>query len=754
MAGTRATARPAARAGRVGVPLAKPFVEVFRGLCRILRAAFGRLGGCQVGASSRALLVLVLFGFHYVPSLRAEWGATDTEKLVEIIRQLDGIKQSVDDIPNPNNLLTEISQSVSGQDNKIGIGRLIKTQEDFHHVFLTRFGFGLSGETLQDRLISLGDLLTSIKAHNENIHNALGYRGYSNLKEDLGFVLDRLDVIRKVLESDLGGVSDQDLNDILGKKLINDMPYPQEIMFPVWGVNATGDFVKRNETSRALGQILTAQIEQQYNVARFLNYWNGKNFDKVTTRLDDIISKMGAGSGGSADLTTVEEYLKAQNDYLMGVGSSSDKIKEFSGSKEVNGVTFYDASRTQYYDVTPSLLGYLGVMRRHMFDGFKYNLKNQTALAELLVSMDYQPTLEEMRDLLTEIADNTKNGSSSGGGNFAEELENALNKYLGTPSTAISALDVGNTSSVGGVDFSSLASKSVTPSSLIEVLASIAGDNALAASVNAQNQQALASLLWKAIMGNSGTGSSGAATFEFLSDVFKPGIPYFKNGKPFRGYFDTDEYNPASLIEALMVMNNNITRGTYVASENALAQGDLTYWATTNLIARMSPEPYWGEKRDDGRDSDYIYRFGEGADASTDGKPFNPTNYSPTISQTYTNFTHSIMINTNKVDIVDGDKILEKYYVESAFQQSGSSSTIQFEGTDSDWGTIKVTLPSIGGARSGGIELSLELKKGWEEIKPEAVRMLNKWLRPVCVAVWWFFGGLSCFVIVKKVGGI
>lgn len=761
VAGMRATGLPAARAGRVGFPFAKPFLEVLRGLYRILHAIVGRARGREVRASGCAFFLLVLFGVFDVPQVKAEWTDVDTQRLLEIITRLDAIKQSVDDVPNPNNLLSSIEQAVNGQQSKIGVGRLISTQEDFHHTFLTRFGFAGSGNDLSGRLLSMQNILSSMETKEGDIFNALGYTGTQKLKTDMSTIVTKLEAIRAALSSSgtSGGITQEQLSSALqsqfGAKFgLSGSSNPKVLAY---SVNDSGFWINEIFDTGSI-PVLFSRLNQQITfLGDFLKYWNGKYFNNVTTRLDDIISKMGTGGGGS-DLSNIEQYLQTLNGYLMGDSSSGGMYGMFTTvSKPMGGFTFKQLLADSIRKQPESLYVALRNLSSMNSQGFSYLSENLYSLGQLMASMDYQQTLSEMRDLLMEIADNTKSGSSSGGGGglTSEELDAMLSKYFGLPYTG-TIYTPGNTKSqvIGGLSFGQTYTDTVGVGSLRDFLRYILLSQTQHSNVSTSNDVMFAELFWRAIIGSSGSSTSDLVRDGFVSYSFGDSPAFYPDGKPWRQYTESKFWSPSSLLEALALINMNLARFSNVQSKNMYALGDQNYWATTNIISHLNPETYWGEKKDNGKDSEYIYRFGEGADGSTDGKPFNPTNYSPTISQAYTNYTNTIMADTNRLDVVENDKILQKYFLEAAFKADGSSATIQFEGTDSDWGNIEITLPTFGGARGNGPTFTLELKKGWAEIKPQAAAMLNNWLRPVCVAVWWFFGGLACFVMVRKVGGI
>lgn len=731
VAGMRATGLPAARAGRVGFPFAKPFLEVLRGLYRILHAIVGRARGREVRASGCAFLLLVLFGVFDVPQIRAEWGDVDRTKFDELSGQ--------------------VSQGTTY------LGAIKESNSSIH-------------EILNNRLPTLQSLLQTLSADTQSgfsdvsavlvqLRDAVGYgNSNGNVNTQLGTVVSKLEAIRSALSSS-SGISQQELKETLQTVVVGlTSPYFNPRNSYYWETMANGNFVRRTEGYNDLATLIAMIPRQSYESARFLQYWNGKNFDNVTTRLDDIISKMGTGGGGGSDLSNIEQYLQTLNGYLMGDSSSSGMYGMYTTvSKPMGGFTFKQLLADSIRKQPESLYVALRNLSSMNSQGFSYLSDNLYSLGQLMASMDYQQTLSEMRDLLMEIADNTKSGSSSGGGGglTSEELDAMLSKYFGLPYTG-TIYTPGKTKSqvIGGLSFAQTYTDTVGVGSLRDFLRYILLSQTQHSNVSTSNDVMFADLFWRAIIGSSGSSTSDLVRDGFVSYSFGDSPAFYPDGKPWRQYTESKFWSPSSLLEALALINMNLARFSNVQSKNMYALGDQNYWATTNIISHLNPETYWGEKKDDGKDSDYIYRFGEGADGSTDGKPFNPTNYSPTISQAYTNYTNTIMADTNRLDVVENDKILQKYFLEAAFKADGSSATIQFEGTDSDWGNIEITLPTFGGARGNGPTFTLELKKGWAEIKPQAAAMLNNWLRPVCVAVWWFFGGLACFVMVRKVGGI
>lgn len=520
---------------------------------------------------------------------------------------------------------------------------------------------------------------------------------------------------------------------------------------------SNGNFIQRSQSYGDLATLIATIPRQSYESARFLQYWNGQYFNNVTTRLDSIIDKM--GTGGGSDFTNIEAYLKLLTEFFTQGASSSSWPYGYTSTDQVIGGRVFKVFNPSRVSSVSSFADLLKVLAENVSQGFSNNSHNLFTIAQLISDNDYQSTLSEMRDLLAEIADNTKNGGSSGGGGglTSEELDTALSKYFGLPVSSSFNFYYPqiSTDQMGGIEFWRLdSSPSRDPSNLVQALFYMNYLQSQGFRVSTYNQQAFSELFWKAIIGSSGSSTSDLVRDGFVSYSFGDSPAFYPNGKPWRQYTESKFWSPSSLLEALALINMNLARFSNVQSKNMYALGDQNYWATTNIISHLNPESYWGEKKDNGKDSEYIYRFGEGADGSTDGKPFNPTNYSPTISQAYTNYTNTIMADTNRLDVVSSDKVLERYFVESAFKSDGSSATIQFEGTDSDWGNIEITLPTFGGARESGATFKLELKQGWAEIKPQAAAMLNNWLRPVCVAVWWFFGGLACFIMVRKVGGI
>lgn len=733
MAGMRATGLPAARAGRVGFPFAKPFLEVLRGLYRILHAIVGRARGREVRASGCAFFLLVLFGVFDVPQIRAEWGDVDRTKFDELSGQ--------------------VSQGTTY------LGAIKESNSSIH-------------EILNNRLPTLQSLLQTLSADTQSgfsdvsavlvqLRDAVGYgNSNGNVNTQLGTVVSKLEAIRSALSSS-SGISQQELKETLQTVVVGlTSPYFNPRNSYYWETMANGNFVRRTEGYNDLATLITTIPRQSYESARFLQYWNGKNFDNVTTRLDDIISKMGTGGGGGSDLSNIEQYLQTLNGYLMGDSSSSGMYGMYTTvSKPMGGFTFKQLLADSIRKQPESLYVALRNLSSMNSQGFSYLSDNLYSLGQLMASMDYQQTLSEMRDLLMEIADNTKSGSSSGGGGglTSEELDAILSKYFGFPASGGQSFYASRLDDVdiNGVRFSSaIVTPTGSPKDLVSALFYMNNVLGNFLNNNSRNQLAFSRLFWKAIMGSSGSSTSDLVRDGFVSYSFGDSPAFYPDGKPWRQYTESKFWSPSSLLEALALINMNLARFSNVQSKNMYALGDQNYWATTNIISHLNPETYWGEKKDDGKDSDYIYRFGEGADGSTDGKPFNPTNYSPTISQAYTNYTNTIMADTNRLDVVENDKVLQKYFLEAAFKADGSSATIQFEGTDSDWGNIEITLPTFGGARGNGPTFTLELKKGWAEIKPQAAVMLNNWLRPVCVAVWWFFGGFACFVMVRKVGGI
>lgn len=379
--------------------------------------------------------------------------------------------------------------------------------------------------------------------------------------------------------------------------------------------------------------------------------------------------------------------------------------------------------------------------------------QNLFSIASLIHDQDNTALFEKMRDLLSDIEVNTRSSGSGSGGVLVEQLRNLLFDIFGSETSQMIGRQDSPTE-VAGFSFDKTTFDLYGTYNIRDALSLLAESQAYFSSSATSNQGKMALLFWKAFTGSEGSGSSSSPAWVFKSDVFAPVDPYFKEGKKFRAFSKTDEFKPQSLLEALMVLNNNLTRGTFVASENAVAHGDLVYWATTNLVSKLNPSEYWGEKIDEGPDSDYIYRFGSSGATSGD-IPFDPTNYVPSFDMGYTNFVGNIMAHTNKVDVLSTDAILERYYVASAFETDGSYSKIEFEGRDSDWGTIKINVPGFGKSRLGDMEMTLPLKEGWYDgIKDKAVSLLDTILRPVAVAFWYFVGGISCFVILKKVGGL
>lgn len=734
VAGMRATGLPAARAGRVGFPFAKPFWEVLRGLYRFLRATVGRACGREVRASGCAFFFLVLFGVFDVPQVKAEWGDVDRTKFDELSGQ--------------------VSQGTTY------LGAIKESNSSIH-------------EILNNRLPTLQSLLQTLSADTQSgfsdvsavlvqLRDAVGYgNSNGNVNTQLGTVVSKLEAIRSALSSS-SGISQQELKETLQTVVVGlTSPYFNPRNSYYWETMANGNFIRRTEGYNDLATLIATIPRQSYESARFLQYWNGQYFNNVTTRLDDIISKMGTGGGGGSDLSNIEQYLQTLNGYFMGDSSSSGMYGMYTTvSKPMGGFTFKQLLADSIRKQPESLYVALRNLSLMNSQGFSYLSDNLYSLGQLMASMDYQQTLSEMRDLLMEIADNTKSGSSSGGGVglTSEELDAMLSQYFGDSSSG-NFFPVTNGSrtseTIGGENFFNLEVSSEQPKNLLNALYYMQNMNKEGHIISNMNIKALSRLFWRALMGENGSGSSSDLVRDgFMSYSFGDSPAFYPDGKPWRQYTESKFWSPSSLLEAFALINMNLARFSNVQSKNMYALGDQNYWATTNIISHLNPETYWGEKKDNGKDSEYIYRFGEGADGSTDGKPFNPTNYSPTISQAYTNYTNTIMADTNRLDVVENDKILQKYFLEAAFKADGSSATIQFKGTDSDWGNIEITLPTFGGARGNGPTFTLELKKGWAEIKPQAAAMLNNWLRPVCVAVWWFFGGLACFIMVRKVGGI
>lgn len=729
VAGMRATGLPAARAGRVGFPFAKPFLEVLRGLYRILHAIVGRARGREVRASGCAFFLLVLFGVFDVPQIRAEWGDVDRTKFDELSGQ--------------------VSQGTTY------LGAIKESNSSIH-------------EILNNRLPTLQSLLQTLSADTQSgfsdvsavlvqLRDAVGYgNSNGNVNTQLGTVVSKLEAIRSVLSSS-SGISQQELKETLQTVVVGlTSPYFNPRNSYYWETMANGNFVRRTEGYKDLATLIATIPRQSYESARFLQYWNGQYFNNVTTRLDDIISKM--GTGGGSDLTNIEAYLHILASFFTEGGTNISWPYGYTSNDKVIGGRVFKLFRPSTVSSVYGFIDLLKVLAENVSQGFANNSNNLFTIGQLIADNDYQQTLSEMRDLLMEIADNTKSGSSSGGGGglTSEELDAMLSKYFGLPYTG-TIYTPGNTKSqvIGGLSFGQTYTDTVGVGSLRDFLRYILLSQTQHSNVSTSNDVMFAELFWRAIIGSSGSSSSSDLVRDgFVSYSFGDSPAFYPDGKPWRQYTESKFWSPSSLLEALALINMNLARFSNVQSKNMYALGDQNYWATTNIISHLNPETYWGEKKDNGKDSEYIYRFGEGSDGSTDGKPFNPTNYSPTISQAYTNYTNTIMADTNRLDVVENDKILQKYFLEAAFKADGSSATIQFEGTDSDWGNIEITLPTFGGARGNGPTFTLELKKGWAEIKPQAAAMLNNWLRPVCVAVWWFFGGLACFVMVRKVGGI
>lgn len=360
---------------------------------RRLYRAFGRH---FAGLARSCIFSVVLCGcLGLVQVVNAEWTDADAQKLLEIITRLDNIKQSVDNVPNPNTLLNNIEQAVNGQQSTIGVGRVIKTQEDFHSTFLTRFGFTGSGNDLSGRLLAMQNILSSIETKNSDLVNMMGYTGTNKLKTDMTSIVTKLEQIRTALSSSgtSGGISESQLSSALksqfGAKFgLSGSSNPKVLAY---SVNSSGSWVNEIFDTGSIPVLFSRLNQQMTFLGDYLKYWNGQylttkvsnKLDTISDDLNTIISKMGTGSSsGSVGLTS--EELDAI--LLKYFGFPASGGQSFYASRlndvDINGVRFSSAI------VTPTgspkdLVSSLFYMNNVLGNFLDNNSRNQLAFSRL-----------------------------------------------------------------------------------------------------------------------------------------------------------------------------------------------------------------------------------------------------------------------------------------------------------------------------------------------------------------------------------
>lgn len=291
-------------------------------------------------ARYRFLALVFLWALGLVQVLNAEWTDSDAQKLVEIINRLDQVNQSVENIPNPNNLLSEINQAVSGGNSHLGIGKLVSIQEDFHHTFLNRLGFTGSGENLSGRLLSIQNVLSNIETNGDDVFNALGYSGTLNLRSDMTKVVNRLTDIKKALSSgSSGGVTYDDLLQLFLQQFGSTIG-GGSVYVNYWRASSSG-FSPYQQSVRGFPTLFQLLNEQLVEVAKYNEYAikgfsnmvysyikdNPDNLERIIELLEEISSKSGGGSSGGGSSI---DYSSALSDILQQLKDISIAVSAIS----------------------------------------------------------------------------------------------------------------------------------------------------------------------------------------------------------------------------------------------------------------------------------------------------------------------------------------------------------------------------------------------------------------------------------------
>lgn len=292
--GTLVTALPAERAEKSRAPSVKFSRRVSYGLFRFFCATFDRICRCQTRLANCAFFVLVLFGIFNVSPLNAEWGSDDRQLLRKIGGDLEqSIKPNLEGVKTSSNLIYELLKKDLPQLNNVVSG-ISEIQRQL----------GVQGGT-----VSISETLLDIR-------DTLGFGLGASVNQNLSSVLSKLEALRTSLGSS------------------GSMTY--------FTVNSSGSFVENHTYGSDLSGFDQRIIYQVRELGNFLKYWNGHYFSQVTSKLDDLLSKMDESSGGSSDLSKIEEYLESLNGYFGGNGSLdfSRDIIGVAGSVPLGSVSF------------------------------------------------------------------------------------------------------------------------------------------------------------------------------------------------------------------------------------------------------------------------------------------------------------------------------------------------------------------------------------------------------------------------------